>query len=418
MNRVFHIAKREYIETAKTKIFLISVFLTPVLIGGIMFFTSFMQKRIDEGPRPEKSIAVVDLSGALEDALATAFDDHNEAHPQRLITPTLYGVDDAERVDRLKADVRSGDLAGCLVVAEDALKGPGPSRFFMKTQGIEDMKVFSTVRGLLRRVVVDARARTHGLSPELVADIQRPVPVTQVDVTEDTEQEGPRMAQLMMPFFFLFLMFMGVMGTSQGMLTSVIEEKNSRVIEVLLSSVSPFQLMLGKILGLGAIGLTVVLLWGVAAGAAAAHQGMTGLINAANLGYFIGYFILGFLLFSSMFAAVGAACNTLKEAQPLMTPIMIIIVTPMMAWFYIAQYPNAPLALGLSFFPLTAPMVMILRLSAKPDLPAVQIAATFLVLAASVVAVMWAAGKVFRTGILMYGKPPSLRELLRWVRRN
>ena len=417
MNKVLHIAVREYVETAKTKVFLFSVFFTPFILGGIILVMGLMQDKMAHGERPAMHIAVVDQSKVLQADLEEMIEGHNAAHPERTIEPAFQPVEEGGgQIEGLKAQVREGKLDGCLVISEDALEQGTASRYYMKTKNIAGMEVLGTAQRLLYDAAIAWRVRQRDIPPEVLTAIRRAVPVVQVDVSTETEQEGPQMARLMTPFFFLFLMFMGVFGTSQGMLTSVIEEKNSRVMEVLLSAVSPFQLMVGKIAGLGAIGLSVVALWGAAACGAALSRGMGDLIDVANVGYFLIYFLLGFILYSSVYAAIGAACNTLKEAQALMTPLMIVIIIPMMAWFYIAQYPNGFVAVLLSFIPLTAPMVMILRLAAWPEMPFIQIAGSIAVLAASVPAVLWAAGKIFRTGILMYGKPPTPRELLRWLR--
>ncbi len=416
MNKILAVAKREYIETARTKIFLFGVFLTPVLMCGIIFFMHKMQHRIEHGPTSAQAIAILDLSGEVAQDLSQAFREYNKANPQRVMTPTIYEADKSGGVEQLKRKVREGKFAACLVVNEAVLTGTEPSRLLMKAKKISDMQTFQAVRRLLRDAVVNARIRQRNLSPDIADEIRRPVPVAQVDVTEETDRLGPPIARIMTPAFLLFLMFLGILGTSQGMLTSVIEEKNSRVIEVLLSALSPFQLMAGKILGLGAIGLTVVLIWGVVAYGVALSQGWGNLFSTVGLGYFLCYFVLGFLMFSSLFAAIGAACNTLKEAQGLMTPLMILITLPLAAWFYIVQYPDGPLAISLSFIPPTAPMIMITRLAAQPDLSIFQIIMSLVVLALSVPAIMWAAAKIFRTGILMYGKQPSLWELLRWIR--
>jgi ABC-2 type transport system permease protein len=211
-------------------------------------------------------------------------------------------------------------------------------------------------------------------------------------------------------------MFMGVFGSAQFMLNSVIEEKNARVMEVLLAAVSPFELMAGKILGLTTAGLTLVAVWGGGALVAANVRGLTHIMSPALMIYFAVYFLLGFVLISSILAAIGSVCNTTKEAQALMGPIRIILVLPMVVWFYIVQNPNSTLALVMSFIPPITPMIMILRVAARPDLPLIQIVGSLVLLAVSVPVVVWASAKIFRTGILMYGKPPSLRELLRWVR--
>jgi len=221
----------------------------------------------------------------------------------------------------------------------------------------------------------------------------------------------------------MFMMFMGIFGMGQHMLTSVIEEKNSRVIEVLLSAVSPFELMAGKIMGLAGVSLTVIGLWTTAA-LGSAYYGATHWwdvnieLPTEILPYLLIYFVLGFLLFSSILAGIGSVCNTIKEAQSLMMPISFIFILPMVAWFNLAQHPDGPLARVLSFLPPLTPIVMTLRLASSSELPFFEVFASIVLLAVFVPAVMWAAAKVFRTGILMYGKRPGWSEVLRWLRQS
>jgi ABC-2 type transport system permease protein len=208
------------------------------------------------------------------------------------------------------------------------------------------------------------------------------------------------------------------MGIGQQMLSSVIEEKNSRIIEMLLSAVSPFELMAGKILGLGAIGLTIVGLWITVSYGYIVWQGISVDISGKLLFCFVVYYILGFLLFSSLLAAIGSICNTLKETQELMMPIIMIMVLPMVAWFKLVQSPDGIFARVLSLVPPVSPLVMPLRISAGSNVSNIEILASVGLLAASVLLMMWLAGKIFRTGILMYGKRPSLREISRWLRAS
>ncbi len=216
----------------------------------------------------------------------------------------------------------------------------------------------------------------------------------------------------------MYLLFLGIIGTGQQMLSSIIEEKGSRVIEVLLSALSPFQLMAGKIIGLAGIGLTVICLWGVAAYLTVCWQGLNVDVTAGTLLYVVIYYILGFLLFSSIMVGIGSICNTIKETQSLMTPVIFLCVVPIIAWQNIIQHPDGMLAKVLSFLPPTTPMVMILRLSGGSDISMIEIFATIAVLVAAILATIWLSSKVFRAGILMYGKRPSLREIIRWLRQS
>jgi ABC-2 type transport system permease protein len=270
--------------------------------------------------------------------------------------------------------------------------------------------------------VVNRRCQLRGLSPEVLTELRRRVPSEHL-VLGAAEEERVRkksdfVAELMLPFAFMFLMFMGIFGIGQHMLTSIIEEKNSRVMELLLSALSPFQLMSGKVLGLAGIGLTVISVWGAGAYAAARWRGLALSVPAGILPYFIIYYILGFLLFSSVLAGIGSVCNTIKEAQGLMMPVSLLCIVPMVSWFTLVKDPHGTLARSLSFVPPLTPMVMIVRLSAKAELPLLEVVASIVVLAGFVPVVVWAGAKVFRTGILMFGKRPGLREILRWIRQH
>jgi ABC-2 type transport system permease protein len=275
-----------------------------------------------------------------------------------------------------------------------------------------------TIRNLFNEAIVNRRFINHGLSPKMVNELSRWVPLEVVDLSAKKEKKADDFSTFLVPFFFMFLMFFGIFGISQHLLMSVIEEKSSRVIEVLLTSVSPFRLMAGKILGQCAVGLTLVVIYGTASYITASLRGMSNLLSPVMMIYFILYFLPGFLLFSSLLAAIGSACNSHKEAQNLMVPLMLVAMVPMMLWFNLVQHPESTLAVVLSFIPPMTPMVMILRLAARPDLPLFQVIASFLLLLLSVPAFMWAAAKIFRTGILMYGKPPGVREILRWLRSD
>jgi ABC-2 type transport system permease protein len=388
-----------------------------IMVGGIVISTKLTKKSI-EGPRPAKTIVVADLSKQIRSDLENAFTQYNKFNPQRQIVLKQSDADDSDsRTQDLQEQVRQGKMDAVLVIGRDSVEGNAKSYYYTKTRNVMDLDLFSTVQRLVNDAVVAKRSRQRNVSPQLLAEIHRWVSVEQVDVSAKVGKKREEVAMMMMiPFFFLFLMFMGVFATNQQILTSVIEEKNSRVMEVILATVSPFQLMGGKILGLAGAGLVLVAVWGGAGYGAATSRGLSGVVTPANLAYFVIYFILGFLLISSVFAAIGSACNTLKEAQSMMLPVTLIFIIPMFVWFYITQHPQAPLSIVLSFVPPITAMIMILRIAAYPELPLFQIILSIIVLAASVPTVMWASAKIFRTGILMYGKPPSLRELLRWVR--
>jgi ABC-2 type transport system permease protein len=423
MLKLLRVAQREYIETAKTKTFLLSILMLPVMIGLIMFFAKRFN-RPTAAARPPMNVAVTDLTNQLSDQIEASFDNYNAAHPNgRVIVQELPAGGDLGAVEeQARARLRSGKLDVYIVLDKDLLAGPGKIHFYNYQPKPADAGVFGAIKDRLHTIVENQRCELHKLSRKLLDEI-RIVPLEEIDVgASDKEQRVQKQSdmtiRMMTPFFFMYLLFLGIMTMGQQMLSSIIEEKSSRVIEVLLSAVSPFQLMAGKIMGLVGIGLTVVCLWGAAALATARWQGLNVGIAPAMLPYFVIYYILAFLLFGSTMVGIGSVCNTIKETQSLMTPIVFVCIMPLLAWQNIIRDSNGTLARGLSFFPPTTPMVMILRLSAGTHISPLEIVASIVLLAAAVLAATWVATKVFRTGILMYGKRPGLPEVARWLRQS
>jgi len=420
MQKILKVARRDYIETVKTKTFIIGILMTPLIIGGIIFFTRLISGG-KGGPRPPMKVAVTDLSEELSAEIKTSFDKYNDSNPGRqILLEELQSQGSLEAVDTEgKSQLRQGRIDAYVVVDKDILAGAGKIHIYTYKPKAANLDALWTIENFFNRAVVDQRCKMRNLSPELLAEL-RNVPIERVEVgaTDDAqriESESQRVTKMMVPFFFMFLIYMGIVGMGQHMLSSIIEEKNSRVIEVLLSALSPFQLMAGKILGLGGIGLTVMSLWTVAAYIAARWQGLNIDVTAELALYFVIYYVLGFLLFNSMMVGIGSICNTIKETQSLMTPIMMVFILPLMGWFKLVQDPGGTLARVLSFVPPVTPMVMILRLSAGFDIWVGEILFSIVLLAATVLATIWAAAKVFRTGILMYGKRPGLREVIKWL---
>jgi ABC-2 type transport system permease protein len=423
MQRILKVARREYIETAKTKTFIIGLLMTPIIIGGIVFFTSRITGD-KAGPRPPIKVIVTDFSKQLKEDLDTSFGNYNKNNPNRKILLEYLEVQqNSNNVQKQgKTRLRDGKADFYVVLDHDILQGLGKVHFYTYKPKPANVDAHWTIGGLFSEAVKNRRYEIEQLDQELLKKL-RNVPMEKVEIgsTDDEEQvqtEIHGIVNMLVPFFFMYLIFMGMVGTGQQMLGSIIEEKNSRIIEVLLSAVSPFQLMTGKILGLAGIGLTVMALWAVAAYTAASLQGLNVDVSAEMLLYFVIYYILGFLFFSAILTGIGSVCNTIKETQSLMMPVMLIFIIPMIAWFKLVQSPNGTMARVFSFIPPVTPMVMVLRLAAGADVWFVEIVASILLLVLAVLAVTWAAAKIFRTGILMYGKKPGIFEILRWLRQS
>jgi ABC-2 type transport system permease protein len=423
MRKILKIAQREYVETVKTKTFLISLLFAPVITIGIIFFTSMISKG-ESGPRPAVKVGVTDLSAQLAGEIETALDKHNRSKPQRkiLLESLEAGSDVNSAEQRGKTELRSGGIDAYVVIEPNIIEGAGKVYFYTYKSKPANLDAHWTVQGIVNDVVVEQRCKARNISPELLAEV-RNVPVERIEIGAGPEEQRQQsevqaVMRMMIPFFFMFLIYMGIVGIGQQMLSSVIEEKNSRIIEVMLSAASPFEFMAGKIFGLGAIGLTVVGLWAAAGYGSAVWRGLDIEITGSLLFYFLIFYVLGFLLFSSMLAAIGSVCNTLKETQGLMMPIVLIFVLPLISWYKLVQSPDGVFARVLSLVPPVSPLVMILRMSASSKVPAVEIVASIALLVAALLLSMWLAAKIFRTGILMYGKRPSIREIFRWLRAS
>ncbi len=418
MRKIYKVAQREFVETVKTRTFLLGLLVIPLIIGSIIMFGQYFAPRPDV-PRAPVRVRVTSPSQTMSAEIKTVFDRYNLAHPLGSIMLDLAGAGAEEQA---KEDLRQGRLDAYAALEGNLEGDEGTIRLFTYKAKPSQVDALGTVERLLREAVIDRRYETRGLDRKMLEAISN-VSIQWAELGEAQNQErtqgkSQQMARMMMPFAFMYLIFIGIVGMGQHMVSSIIEEKNSRIIEVLLSAVSPFELMAGKIAGLAAVGLTVMALYGVAGYAAARWKGLQIDIGADLVVYGLIYYILGFILFSAILAGVGSVCNTIKETQSLMMPVMLVFIIPMLAWPRLAQEPNGELARVLSYVPPATPMVMVLRLSSGTAIWTGEVALSILVLIAGVLATVWAAAKVFRTGILLYGKHPGPREILRWLRER
>jgi ABC-2 type transport system permease protein len=396
MQKILKIAQREYIETVKTKAFIFGILMLPIMIGLIIFFVRRMLPD-KAGPQPPVKVAINDLSGELAAEIEASFYNHNKDNPNRQIQ--LQQLDIQQDSDKLEEQgrnkLRQGQVDFYVVMDKDILEGSGKIHLYTykPKAGIIDM--FPAIEYRFRRAVTNQRYQMQNLSRELLDKLGK-VPIVRMEIGSAEEQDRvqkdiDRVFKLIIPFFFMYLMFLGIFISGQQIISSVIEEKSSRVIEVLLSAVSPFELMAGKILGLAGTGMTLVSLWAAAAFLTASSQGLN----------------------SSILAGAGSVCNTIKETQSLMMPMTMIFIIPLLSWFKLVREPNGLMSRIFSFIPPLTPMVMVLRLSSGSEIWIVEIIASIILLVVTVFIAIWAAAKIFRTGILMYGKRLSVREICR-----
>ncbi|PIE03160.1 MAG: hypothetical protein CSA81_03245 [Acidobacteria bacterium] len=277
-------------------------------------------------------------------------------------------------------------------------------------------------------IIQEKRFDTNQIDYELAQSIMKPLVFNEKQITKTGKEEKVKtqdMVRQWVPVVFVYLLWIAVFTVAQMLLTNTVEEKSNRIIEVLLSSVSPIELMSGKVIGIAATGLTVVLSWVVTLFAALKIVPSILIaeltMNLASvvgdpffLASFVVYFLLGYLFYAAILVAMGSICNSLKEAQNLMGPVTIMLMIPLLSMMPIGRDPNGTLAQILSFFPPFTPFVMMNRAAGPPE--TWEYIATTLLLIVSIAAAFWIAAKIFRVGILMTGKPPKLKDILQWIK--
>ena len=430
MSRIFTIAQSEFTTLVKTKAFLFGIILMPVLMVGFFFFMSFAQRHVDVETRP---FAVIDHTGVLFDAVRSAAETRNadnvdngtrtgpEFVPSRV---DLAGQSADERKVELSARVRDKSLFAFVEIPAEVLTATGtdvpPIRYYSESTSYEPLP--NWLRTTLNEEITKRRFDAAGIDQAMITRLNTRTPLSTFGLVERATdgsvkeaQEVDELARMVVPFFFLFLMFMTVMTAAQQLLNAIIEEKMSKISEVLLGSVTPFQLLMGKLLGVVAVALLLTFVYFSGGIYALMSSGRWDLFNPALVGWFVVFVVCAALLYGSLFLALGSACSDLKDAQSMMQPAMILIMLPYLGSFIVIQNPESTLAVGMSFFPTMTPFTMMLRIAMPPGPPMWQVLVSVLGLVACTALFVWAASRIFRVGILMQGKAPTLPELLKWI---
>ncbi|HVS62221.1 MAG TPA: ABC transporter permease [Thermoanaerobaculia bacterium] len=329
-------------------------------------------------------------------------------------------------IEELNRRVQNDELFAYFVIAEDPVTGEDPSRYV--SENLTDDDLHRWFSRLATDVVRDRRLEQEEIDPEVARWIQEPLDITMTKIGAggaEEEVQAQDMIRQWAPTVFVYLLWISIFTVAQMLLTNTVEEKSNRLMEVLLSSVSPIQLMVGKIVGIAATGLAMLGSWIVFFYLATKYLpllldidvGFDLSVIAADpvyIGSFLVYFLLGYLFYAAVLVGIGSACNSLKEAQNLMMPVTLLLMVPLAAMVPISRDPNGMLAKVLSYFPPFTPFVMMNRAAGPPTL--MEYVVTSILMVAAVAVVMWAAAKVFRVGVLMTGKAPKLSEIIRWIR--
>ncbi len=424
MRKLLVVLLQEYTLKVRTKAFLAGTILFPLFIGGIMLLPAlFMTMGIDR----TLSIAVVDDTGRMMEPLSGTLADTTKAGQPvyTLVREPGRGRDREQLLRDLGNDVAGKRIDGFIMIPADLLDGGAASYY---AENVSDFNRNETLHRAITQVVRELRIGDSALDPDQVRSILGPVGFTtfRVGVGGEARQDQGTTFALAYVLGFIFYISLLIYGTM--MLRAALEEKTSRSAEVMVSMVRSTTLMGGKILGIGLVGLTQLAVWAVIVGLVLSYMTATGMALFGQqeilaqitpepmlVVFFFIYFVLGFVVYAGLFGAIGAMVNSETEAQQLQTPVTLPIIIAFMMMFLAIRDPNATVVRVVSQIPLFSPILMMVRIAVQAP-PAWEIALSVVILLAFIAWLIWAAGKVFRVGLLMYGKRPTLPELVKWIR--
>lgn len=434
MSKVLVVALREYNAAVRTKAFVIGLLMMPLLMGGSILAGKLFGNQRDVR---ERKLAVIDRTpgAAFKGSLVQALAAYNANRPKDektdkylrgeilleaadVLTPADEAAYDAAVVE-LKARTKSGKLMGYLDIGKDVTrvpegspreKPPAAGKVVYVTYRLPDREFLGFVEHVMNKQVREVRSAELKLSPVQVELASREVPF---EVFQETFQ-----AAIFVPLILMMLMFMLIMMSATPLMQGVVEEKMQRIAEVLLGSVSPFQLMLGKLVGMTGVSLTIAAVYLGGAYWAARSNNMAEFATPSLVAWFLLYQTLASLMFGSLFIAVGAACSDMRETQNLLWPIMLLATMPMFLFSLVIQSPNGPVVTAVSFFPFATPSLMLARHAMPPGIETWQLVVGAVGMLVTTLVCVWAAGRIFRVGILMMGKGATPLEMARWVFRG
>jgi ABC-2 type transport system permease protein len=441
LRKIWTVASTEFSSAIRARSFIIGVLLMPVTVGASMVLQFAIAGKVDTRPR---TIALIDGTGTLAPAIEQAARAYNAKSVnaqgklvQPRITVELVKSKSGEEVEparklELSDRIRRGELDAFVVIPPRAIEVPAskasapPVLEFHSDNPNDDLLLkwlLATASGEVR----SRRLRAEGIDQAIADRIDQPLSVENLGLFERDFSAGAltlavKPAQkidlvrtMVVPAVLMFAMFFVILTTTPQLLNSVLEEKISKISEVLLGSVTPFELMMGKLLGNTAFGVLLAILYLACGYGGAAYYGYADFVSPALLAALAVFLLVAILLYGSLYMSVGAACNELKDAQTLMMPVMMVSMFPTFVWLAVLKSPSSPLAVGLTLFPPATPFLMLMRLTLRPAPPAWQGGLSIVLATLTALFCVWAAAKIFRTGLLMQGKAPSFRELARWV---
>lgn len=428
MSKTWIVAKSEFKRRVTSKWFIILTLVAPVFLIAIMVIPSVLTVFAAQGT--SQTIAVVDETERLGDRF-------REASTQNV----SFVVADLP-ADSLSSAVLADEYDGYIVVPASVMEGEGEVTFYSGIEG--GLASSGRISNAVQNVIREQRLTDAAVQEEVLALMRDETPVRRLKLTAEGAQADATPALSIIGLMVGMLIYMAMLIYGNLVMLSVIEEKSSRVVEVIVSAVRPFQLLMGKVLGIGAVGLVQMVVWGMLFMGISAFAGQIlglfidptdfnlpaeasqeAMLEAADIAlptipfdlivWFVLFFLGGYLLYSSLMAAVGSAVEQQQDAQTMQLPVMIPIIASILCLFYVLEQPETTTSLVLSMIPLFSPVLMVVRVAIS-DVPFWEVALSFLLLIGGFVSAVWMSSRIYRVGILMYGKKPSFGELIRWFR--
>jgi len=427
-NKALIVAVSEFTTLTRSKAFLVGLALMPVIMAIGFGVQKFTRENVDT---KDRRFVVVDRSGVLYQAIASAAEQSNQSGvdggtrkaPRYLPTEQSFAPDDQAARSVLSDRVRREDLYAFVEIPSDIVDPGSNASLTYYSNHPADQSLPGWIGGVVNREVLNIRFRNAAVDRGLVTRLTKRVEVSELGLLERDQAGGIKAASrvdkirtFVIPVGMMLILLFSVMSGSPQLLNSVMEEKMSRISEVLIGSVTPFELMMGKLLGSAAVSFLLALIYVVVGVFAARHYGYGDAIHARDLAWFALFLAVSVMMFGSMFISIGAACTDLKDAQGMMGPAMMFLMLPWMTWFAVLNAPESPMAIGLSLFPSATPFLMLLLIMLPPGPPVWQVVLGVALTIATAMGFTYAAGKIFSTGLLMQGKAATLGEMWRWVR--
>jgi ABC-2 type transport system permease protein len=430
MNKTWAIIKREYVVRVRTRAFVISTIASPILLLALALLPGLLAAR----GGGERHVTVLDQSGDEQlfasiksrlDSSGANSDDADKNQPQlthyvltRRPVAANENMDEVIRSDYSGSGKQDGDKA-YLILPAGILDNARPE---YRSKNTSDFGI-RALESAISQAVTARKLERAGLPTDRIKDFTRRVELDTKKLTAEGGAQDDGGMGFILAFVMLFFMYMTVLFYGLFMMRGVIEEKQSRIVEIVVSSVKPFEMMMGKLIGIGLVGLTQIGIW-IASVALLTTVGISVFasrgvslphVPLSMLVAFIVFFVLGYFLFATLYAIVGATVGSEEEAQQAQFPVTILIVIPMMIFTTVMANPNGPMAVTLSMIPFFAPTLMMLRIAVISP-PLWQVLLSMAIMVVTILGAVWLAAKIYRVGILMYGKRPSLAELGRWLR--